>query len=189
MFKKFETLGLLLLVLIAIADAYFWYLIIVKTPDTTTSRLNNLITLNGGFKIVIDGEATGTVVSDAHYIDIGIVGNANTNSWIGFRTLLTKYSFGAFIYNGRDAGTSAWRSFVGELKARRIPLITVGAGDSIRYANNRIDFLSPNREFAESPDQREAGLVELIQTPTASTTIMTDVSQNVRDLLLYNKGK
>lgn len=191
-FKKFETLGLIVLTLLVLADAYFWRAVVTRRPfahpGIYTAAGNGragtppgkLVVLAGGATLMVD---PAPVPSSTAYIDLAIIGNASGASWSGFPALLGRISFGAFLYNGRDPGGTAWRNFAAALRAKHIPLITVGAGDSVRHSKNRIEILSPLGAFWHSPDPLDAGLVARIITPAFQATLTDDVSGNVKDFL------
>jgi beta-lactamase superfamily II metal-dependent hydrolase len=200
-FKKFKTAGLIVLLLFTLTDGYLWYEIFSKKPATAPRHYewtgkggtSQLFVLQGGANVLIDagGVAGGTATSSsldaalggATYIDIAVIGNMEEASWDGFSAMMDHYSFGAFLYNGREPATGEWRAFLSKVRAKHIPLVTIGAGDSIHYAGNTIDFLSPDTEFAHSPDPKDAGLVEHITNSAFQMLITADVGKNVEDFL------
>lgn len=200
--KKFETLGLILLAVLCLADVYFWQLIFKTRPISdprdhileSNGHKDVLIVLKGGVQIMVDAGrgdwdkvANDPAVPIPAYIDLAIIGNADINSFGGFEAMLTHTSFGAIIFNGREPYSSAWLDLRNTIDDKHIPLITVGAGDRLTYNGNDIDFLSPNHEFARSPDPMDAGLAFLAVTPAFRTLFVGDIGANVEHYLTANR--
>jgi len=183
--KKFETLGLLLLVCTSFFDAYLWYSIFGRHPLAAAhidpSSGGKFITLAGGATLAIDANALPAAGNLPDYIDIAVIGNMDEEDWSGFGGLLDHGALGVVIYAGRDPRNKEWNDFVEKIAARHIALLTVGAGDRISYGHNTVSFLSPDAVFARSPDQNDAGLAELITTPAFRTLIAADISQNAQN--------
>ena len=88
----------------------------------------------------------------------------------GYQYVLAHYTIGAFIYNGRaDAAYSTeWTQLMNAIAVKHIPLITLGAGDRVRFggaglgapAENEIDILSPDAASAHSPNASDTAITQ-----------------------------
>jgi competence protein ComEC len=141
-------------------------------------------------------------------IDVAIISHPQSDHYGGFNYILDHYRVGAFIYNGRDdaPGTKSWSALLLKIAAKNIPLITFGKGDKIiigakNYGsvtntstrvsanvndnnNGEIDILSPDKNFAESGELNDTGLVELVKTPQFKVLLPGDTGFDVQDTLV-----
>lgn len=128
---------------------------------------------------------------DASYIDLAIISYPQSADYEGYQYLLNNYRIGAFIYNGRndDSYKAKWQQLTNIITAKHIPLITVGAGDRIRYgAANEIDILSPDPTFARSPESSDTGIVQRVITPRFIAFFAADIGTNVEESLLLRSN-
>jgi beta-lactamase superfamily II metal-dependent hydrolase len=163
-----------------------------------------LLVAPGAVTMMTDAGSDETIVDDLQkimpsgapaYIDLAIISSPQSADYEGYQYLLAHYQFGAFIYNGRsDTSKSAeWQILVNTIIAKHIPLITVGAGDRIRYeSRSEIDILSPSASFVQSPNSNDTRIIQHVLMPltivVASGTHSTTVASSGQDLfLLYNK--
>ncbi|HUC01722.1 MAG TPA: hypothetical protein VMA75_02355 [Candidatus Paceibacterota bacterium] len=162
-----------------------------------------LLVLPGGATVMTDAGSDATIVDDLAnalpsgappYIDLAVISYPQAADYGGFQYLLEHYQVGAFLYDGRaDAvhGTE-WKQLVTAIAAKKIPLITIGAGDSIRYggavksgaAADEIDIISPDATFARSAEPADTGIVERAVTRTFTALLATDIGTNVESALL-----
>lgn len=170
-----------------------------------TQGESSLLILPGGATALTDAGSDANIVDDlqkvltsggaAAYIDLAIISSPQSADYGGYQYLLQHYRVGAFLYNGRaDAvHASEWKQLTDAIAAKHIPLITVGAGDSIRYnadashGDTEIDILSPDADFARSPDPGDTGIVERVITPSFSALLAADIGTNVENVLLSKK--
>jgi competence protein ComEC len=122
------------------------------------------------------------------YIDLALITHPQADHFNGYNFILDHYGVGAFLYNGRDddPGVAAWTDLKNKIAAKHIPLITLAAGDSVRYAGNEVDILSPNPEFRESAELNDTGLVEMITTAHFRALFTADIGFNVENWLAQN---
>ena len=120
------------------------------------------------------------------YIDVAIISYPQAADYEGYQYLLQHYRIGAFIYNGRNdtAHNAVWQQLVSAIGAKGIPLITVGAGDRLRYGDDEIDILSPDATFVHSPEPSDTGIVQRVITPDVKMLFAADVGSNVEEVLL-----
>jgi competence protein ComEC len=162
-----------------------------------------LLVLPDGVTILTDAGSDGSIVDDLQkalpsdgapaYIDLAIISSSQSADYGGYQYLLQHYDVGAFLYNGRadDVHSAQWEQLMDSIAAKHIPLITVGAGDGIRYdgvgasaAEMDIEILSPDADFARSPDPSDAGIVERVVTPHFAALLAADIGTNVESVLL-----
>jgi competence protein ComEC len=165
---------------------------------------SELIIFPGDVKVMTDAGPDDAVLAslarampqDDTYLDVAIISHPQSDHFNGFNFILDHYRVGAFIYNGRDDDppNAAWAGLKAKIRTKRIPLITLGAGDKILIGagtndqiastTDEIDFLSPNLDFAQSAELNDTGFVELIKTPDLRTLLSADTGFNVEDWLL-----
>jgi beta-lactamase superfamily II metal-dependent hydrolase len=124
------------------------------------------------------------------YIDLAIISYPQSADYDGYEYLLAHYRVGAFIYNGRSdtAHSADWQKLMDIIDAQHIPLITVRAGDRIRYGTAaEIDILSPDDTFAHSPEPSDTGIVQRVITPNLTVLLATDIGTDVENALLARK--
>ena len=120
------------------------------------------------------------------YIDIAIISHPQLDHFNGFGYLLDRYRIGAFIYNGRSDApvVQEWPDLINKIKKQNIPLIQLGAGDKIKYLDGKIDFLSPNKDFIQSAELNDTGLVELVKSEKLKVLLTADIGFNVEQYLV-----
>jgi len=119
------------------------------------------------------------------YIDLALITHPQLDHFNGYNFILDHYDVGAFLYNGRDdTGVAEWTDLKSKIAAKHIPLITLGAGDSVHYGENEVDILSPDPEFGESAELNDTGLVEMIITTDFRALFTADIGFNIEDWLV-----
>lgn len=208
--NKFDTLsGIIVLVLVAL-DCALWYgMISFSSFASRPARAyfldvgqgdSEMMIFPGDVKIMTDAGPDATIVtslgnvvsSEDTYIDLAIVSHPQLDHFNGYNYILDHYDVGAFIYNGRDdtRGVKEWPALLAKIKAKRIPLITLGARDIIHYGASsnegagEIDFLSPNKDFDSSAELNDTGFVELVKAGDLRVLLTADIGFNVEDFLL-----
>jgi competence protein ComEC len=71
-----------------------------------------------------------------------------------------------------------------KIKAQNIPLVTLAAGDRVRYTENQIDFLSPDGNWIQSGELNDTGFVELVKAPAFRALLTADTGFNIEDYLV-----
>jgi len=195
--KSIDPLALFLVVCLVTFDGAAWWTIVASAMPArahiyflgVAAGDSELVVLPGIIRIMIDAGPDQSVLeslskvmpeNDAS-IDLAIISTPEAGHFAGFATVLDHYRIGAFLYNGRNADApdaDAWRSLLEKIAAQHIPLITLGAGDSIHYGVNKITILSPDDDFSHSAAQNDAALVELIKTGTISALFASDAGAN-----------
>jgi beta-lactamase superfamily II metal-dependent hydrolase len=166
-----------------------------------------LLALPGGVTVLTDAGSDDGIVDDLQkvmppgapaYIDLAIISYPQAADYDGYEYVLQHYQVGAFIYNGRAdaAHGTEWNQLTDVIAAKHIPLITVGAGDRIRFgeagagavsdtnAVAEIDILSPDAAFARSPEPSDTGIVQRVVTQKFTALLAADIGVNGEDALL-----
>lgn len=190
--KRGKNFILFILFLLLAADIWLWngalerelpefYIFDVGQGDSEGIYLPGgvfMLTDSGPDSKIVD--ALNEELPDLRRIDLAFISHPQTDHFNGYRFLLNRYSFGAFILNGRsDPGVKEWDELISEIRKRNIPVITVGAGDSIRYGGNEVKILWPNADFRESGELNDTGLVEYVSTTDWRALLTADTGQNV----------
>ena len=159
---------------------------------------SELVVFPGNVKVMTDaGPDNGVLAgiekvlpSGDDYIDLAVISHPQLDHFNGYYYLLDHYRIGAFIWNGRDdaATVTEWPALLAKIRAKNIPIITLGAGDKISYKDNEIDMLSPDSSFAESAELNDTVLVELVKTIGFRILLTADIGFNVEDHLI-EQGK
>lgn len=155
---------------------------------------SELLLLPGGVKILTDAGPSRQIIQSLgeiksignRYIDLAVITHPQTDHFNGFNFLLDQYKFGAFIFNGRDdsPGVTEWKLLVDKIKAKKIPLLTMEAGDSINYENNSIKILSPDSNYIQSGELNDTAIVQLVKTTDFTALFSSDIGSNVENYLL-----
>ncbi|MDO8557408.1 MAG: MBL fold metallo-hydrolase [Candidatus Jorgensenbacteria bacterium] len=130
---------------------------------------SELIELPGGVDVLVDGgppngRATREIASvlgpTDRYIDLVSISHPQLDHFGGIVDVIKQYRVGAFIWNGRREGApSAFNDLEKKLKEQNIQIITLIAGDKIRYKNSVIDVLWPTEQALAGKDLNDTGLV------------------------------
>ncbi len=190
--------------LLAALGVFVWYQVSAGAPSKSPKVYfldvgqgdAELVVFPGNVKVMTDAGPDNKVLAslakalpvDDRYIDLAIVSHPQLDHFNGYNFILDQYKVGAFIVNGRSdtKGIAQWPQLIEKIKAEHIPLITLGAGDSIGHGNDKIDMLSPNREFVQSGELNDTGFVELVKTPGFRTLLTADTGFNIEDYLVQN---
>ncbi len=103
------------------------------------------------------------------YIDIAILTHAALDHYGGFDEILRRYDVGAFIYNGRASEATGFQNLKKTLREERIPIVALGAGSEIIYAQNTLSALSPDSRMISHRDVNESSLVLLYDSGNTGT--------------------
>jgi len=183
---------------------FVWYQVFSGAPSKSSKVYfldvgqgdAELVVFPGNIKVMTDAGPDNKVMTSLgkalptgdHYIDLAIVSHPQLDHFNGYNFILDQYKVGAFIINGRSDTKTVyeWPQLLAKIKEKNIPLITLGAGDSITYASDTIDMLSPDKDFIQSGELNDTGFVELIKTPEFRTLLTADTGFNVEDYLVQN---
>ena len=159
-----------------------------------------LVSFTNGAMVLTDAGPNGPAILGAldpifgkrgRSIDLVIVSQPSAAHFGGLSDVLDHYHVGAIVYNGRDAppGVPAWAALLQKISALKVPLITLGEGDSVRIGEKeRIEIVSPGRERAESPELADTGIVQLVQTRDFRAILAADIGFGVENALVARYG-
>ncbi len=182
---------LLIIILLLTLDFLVWRTIIfAESSDNLEIYFlsvgqgdSELVILPGGVKVLIDGGPNNKILDDLatifpqtdRYIDLVINSHPHPDHFIGLIDILKNYKVGAFIYNGRDGGTPAWRELLKIANENKVPTVVLAADDKIHYHDNEFDILSPDKNFIKSEDLNDTSLVALLKSQNSRTLFVGDI--------------
>jgi beta-lactamase superfamily II metal-dependent hydrolase len=203
--KKQDSLSLVIVLTLIVLDVFVWQRVIFARPPSEPQMYfldvgqgdSELLVLPGGVSFLTDAgpdakisrELEGKLPLGRRYLDLAIISHPHLDHFGGFNNLLDRYEFGAFIINGRGPDATdaeAWKLLMQKIRMENIPLITLEAGDGIRFEDNRLDFISPNPIVLGSADLNDTGLVELIKTASFRALLPADIGLAVENYLISN---
>lgn len=180
-------------------NIFVWYWIIVGAPSSALNMYfldvgqgdGNLVVLPGGPKILIDGGPDKSVLNELdkilsptdRYIDLVMLSHSQLDHFAGFIPALERYRVGAFLWNGRAGEISAWRELKNVLEDKEIPIIVLGAGDSIIYKGNKIAILSPDGKLINDAELNNTTLVAELESNGVKTLFTGDIGFEVENYL------
>ncbi|MBI2592814.1 MAG: hypothetical protein HYW37_01460 [Candidatus Colwellbacteria bacterium] len=157
-----KYLSSIYLVLIG-SNLFVWYWIF---NGSTPSDLNlyfldvgqgdsELLKLPGGVKVLIDGgpgkavlgELARALPATERYIDLVMLSHPQLDHFTGLISVMERYKIGAFIYNGREGETTAWRDLKRVLEEKKINVLILAEGDKIKYSGTEFDFFVARRRI------------------------------------------
>ena len=196
-----KQIAVILIFFAVVFDGFVWYEIFFAGPSAHAAIHfldvgqgdSELVVLPGNIKVMTDAGPDYSVSRSLEkvmpatdrYIDLAIVSHPQLDHFNGFNDLIHRYTFGAFIVNGRDDTPTVreWPQLVKALHDAHIPIIILGAGDRIRVGLSSIDILSPNGAFAQSGELNDTGFVELVRTPEFRALLTADIGFSVEEWL------
>ena len=147
-------------------------------------------------KILIDGGRDKTVLTaldealgslDNKYIDMVILTHTDLDHMGGLIEVARRYDIGMFISNGREGTTEAYGVLTETLAERDIPTLILLEGDTIRYGDNRLAILSPDRALLASKEVNESGIAMMLQSEGTKTLFTADIGLATENMLLEKK--
>ncbi|MEK7506142.1 MAG: MBL fold metallo-hydrolase [Patescibacteria group bacterium] len=155
---------------------------------------SELVKFPGGAKILIDGGPPDSLVlenldkilpSRDHYIDIVALSHAELDHFGGLMEVLKRYRIGAFVWNGVPKDTSAAKELIKTIKDKNIPLITLAAGDVIRYGASRMKVLWPPKNTIASGDSlNETALVLELESKNTRALFTGDMGEETENKIM-----
>lgn len=186
---------------LAALDLFIWYQVAFNGPPPKTELYfldvgqgdASLVVFPGGTKMLIDAGPDRSVLRDmerisgslGRYIDLALITHPQLDHFNGMNYLLGRYEFGAIIVNGRtDAATPEWSVFLKEAEKHHVPVLVLGAGDSIHYGKNSVAILSPDDDWLQSAELNDTSLVTLLTVPEFTALFTGDMGENVEEDLV-----
>jgi len=198
MYKDKNIILVVFLVLVGF-DLFLWsqilffknepkvYFLDVGQGDSSLVYLDNILFLvdAGPDKKVLQSLSR-VFPKKVNYIDLAFISHPQLDHFGGFLDLLNKYDFGAFIINGREADDKTreiYNKLISKLEERKIPVITLNANDKIKYKNNLIEIISPDKNWIQSAELNDASLVFRAKNPNFSILFTGDSGNNLLNYL------
>ncbi|MEK7624275.1 MAG: hypothetical protein AAB404_00895 [Patescibacteria group bacterium] len=155
---------------------------------------SELVVLPGGARVLIDGgkgnraiqELTSILPFFDRYLDLVVLSHPETDHFLGLIDVLKNYKVGTFISNGREGTADSWPVLTGILKNGKIPSVSLAAGDKICYRENCFNILSPTRDFLNSRETNDSGLVMELASADSRILFTGDIGKKVEDFLVKN---
>ncbi len=187
------------------ANIFVWYSVYAGIPPSMPSMHfldvgqgdAELIRTPGGVSFLIDAgpvqkitTALPRILSFRRYLDIGIVTHPQADHYGGFASLLdNSYRLGMLVVNGEeaDSGKENWDALLRKAEKLGIPIVTLHAGDNIRYGETTLNFLSPIAGAPQSKDSNDDALVAKVTTPYFSALFTSDIGSKIEERLIKTK--
>lgn len=199
---KNKNTFILVFILLASLDILVWRAIfLVKSSDELEIYFLNvgqgdseLAVLPGGVQVLIDGgkgnwavqELTSILPFFDRYLDLVVLSHPEIDHFLGLIDVLKNYQVGTFISNGRQGTADSWPVLVEVLKNGKIPSVYLAAGDKICYRENCFAILSPTKDFLNSKETNDSGLVMKLSGADSQTLFTGDTGEKVEDFLVKN---
>jgi len=160
------------------AEAYF---LDVGQGDSELIRLPHGMTMlvDGGPDFKVVSELDRLFKSNNFYIDLVFITHPQTDHFAGLIHVLSKYAVGGIIFNGRTSESKEWKVLMKLVEEKKIPLITVLAGDVIRFEDSVISILSPMSKFLTSGEPNDGSVVLKISTSKTSILLTGDITSKI----------
>lgn len=94
-------------------------------------------------------------------IDLVMASHPQQDHFGGLIDILRNYEIGVFLNNGEQSQSAAWRELENVIKIKKIPQITLRAGDKISYQDVNLRILSP-QGVGSAKDINDSSLVGLL---------------------------
>lgn len=194
-----KYLSSIFLVLI-IFNIFIWYWVLVGRESNNLNLYfldvgqgdSGLIKLPGGVKILMDGGPDKKVLNNLsavlfpadHYIDIVVLSHSQIDHFAGLIPVLERYKVGTVIYNGQGGKGESWKEFIDIIKNKNIPVIVLRGGDSIKYKDNELAFLSPDEEMRKISELNDTALVAKLISGGVKTLFTGDIGFETENYLV-----
>jgi len=198
--KKIDNLSFIASLVLIILNLIVWHKIVlshsIKNAEIYFLDVgqgdSELLVLPGEVKIITDGGPRGdNLVQEfsrldlnKKYVDLLIISHPQSDHFGGFVNFLDTVDVGAIVMSGRKGETDDWNDFINKVNNKNIPIITLLAGDRIRYDNNQIEILSPSPSILQSSDLNDTSIVELITTEKLKILLTGDIGKSIEDFLV-----
>ncbi|GIW65287.1 MAG: hypothetical protein KatS3mg093_266 [Candidatus Parcubacteria bacterium] len=196
-----KNLSLIIFLILIGFDIFLWlnifffnfnqnkiYFLNVGQGDSSLINLKKIfILIDAGPNSKINQSLAQAFKTKRNYIDLAIITHPQLDHFGGFTGLLDKYDFGAFIINGRegdDKSKNLYNELINKIKNKNIPIIILSAGDKIIYQDNLIEILSPDKNWIQSAELNDTGLVLKIKTFSFSSLFTADINSFLEDYLI-----
>lgn len=129
----------------------------------------------GRDKKVLDALDTALGSANSKYIDIVVMSNPDLDHFGGFIDIARRYEVGLFVSTGYQSQTEAFRALQEEITAHNIPMLVLREGDHIRYQDNNLIVISPDRALMENKNLNEASMVMILKAGKSRALFTGDI--------------
>ncbi|MFH1246402.1 MAG: MBL fold metallo-hydrolase [Candidatus Liptonbacteria bacterium] len=198
--QKIETVSALILITLIFTDAYVW--LGVLKSDSPKNMLQFLDVGKGDSQLITAGDihilndtgppggasaALQRILPPAmRRLDLIIITHPERDHFGDLPQLLKKYSVGAILWNGIFSSSTSpeWTAVLEQASSKKIPVITIGRGDTVHAADALFKIMSPDPLVAASGAVNESAIVSCVRSPDWSAILSADVPMNIEAYLL-----
>jgi len=190
---------ILLIFILVIFDIFVWWQVLFNGPNKNAELYfldvgqgdAELVVLPDGVKILIDGGPNNQILNQLssifspfnRYIDLVILSHPQTDHFTGLIDVLKRYQTGVFISNGQKGTARSFSDLEKIIKENEIRTINLAEGDKIRYQDNYLNILSPNKDLLLSNELNDTGLAIKLNTQGASALFTADIDSKIEEEL------
>jgi competence protein ComEC len=194
-------------VLVLVAGARLWFSVLSADAGTLTVAVLDvgqgdaiLITTPAGQRILVDGGPSGSrlladlsreLPAGAKRIDLVVMTHPQEDHVAGLVDLLSRYDVKKAVVSGTSSDTGAYRAWLTEVAARRVPVEVVRFGEAAELGGGaRLEVLSPALPYlAHTEDDLNNNAVVLRLTYGAVSFLLTaDLGPEGEARLLSERG-
>lgn len=118
-------------------------------------------------------------------IDIAIITHADTDHYLGFKSLIEDIPIGEFWINGRDGNDDTYKIFLADVRRRGIPVKIMRTGDTVILgANTTLAVLAPDESLPLPDNDNDHSLVLKLESPGFSEIFTGDISSRAEKQLI-----
>lgn len=194
-----DRLSIVLILVAILADVFLWHRIATGEIVPALYALDVgqgdsiLAVFPNGMTVLTDAGPNASVVRELERvlppgdrtIDLAIVTHPQLDHFGGFAEVISRFSVGALVVNGRvaddESAGSAWDELLTVARERNVPLVRLGAGDTVRQGEYGIDVLGPDDAWLQSGELNDTGIVELLHFPGWRALLTADIGFSAED--------
>lgn len=117
------------------------------------------------------------------YIDVVMISHAELDHFGGLLDVMQRYEVGALVYNGHGSDSESFKEFAQLVKARQIPVVIVGEGDTIAHTSSTLRILS-----TEGKNRNESAIVARFTDGKVSALFTGDIGKETEAQLVRQGG-
>lgn len=158
---------------------------------------SELLVLPGGATVLVDGgpptldavrALDAALPSGVRSIDVVIMTHPQLDHFGGLIDVMKRYRIGIFVSNGLSSSQSSFYELEDVLNENHIRQITLGAGDTIRYASSTLLTLSPYPGLQSVKNQNDAALVFELFAKNTKALFMSDATKEMEERVAERVG-
>lgn len=142
-------------------------------------------------RILIDGGRDARVVRELdriipqydRYIDLIVLTHGDADHFKGLIDVIKEYRVGRFLWTGRTETASSFSDLLQVIELRGVDMITLSAGDRIRFSRYTLAVLSPRFEDINRVSSNESSLVLLLRDFHNSVLFTADIGHSTERVL------